>query len=332
MKILLAQITPFSEDQPPNQVNVRRKELNADTGKLHLVGKSFPVTYTSPYWTKNEGGLLAYPQVGTEVLICKADNVDSYYYLQSVVDNKSIGLTSPNLRRAAGTPQKKVFMGERGSGLEIDDELGPSYMNLGVKLKSSTGKKIGINDSPSIDEISIENGLGDYLKMIAKPIGSLLTKVRSFYIKMRYDIDIMSTNGKIELAALPDGGNINLMNSGGWPKILGVPIWNPLKGNINLQTEHNDINLFTKGESGRIFIKCLNKTTGILNLINIETSTIGSRIKIKSAGNLDLEALGNLNIKATGLVNIEGAQIHLNSAPVITVPEFDSYLGLGVEI
>ena len=76
----------------------------------------------------------------------------------------------------------------------------------------------------------------------------------------------------------------------------------------------------------------MNKTTGILNLINIETSTIGSRIKIKSAGNLDLEALGNLNIKATGLVSIQGAQIHLNSAPVITVPEFDSYLGLGVEI
>jgi hypothetical protein len=76
----------------------------------------------------------------------------------------------------------------------------------------------------------------------------------------------------------------------------------------------------------------LNKTTGILNLINIETSTLGSRIKIKSAGNLDLEAIGNLNIKATGLVNIQGSQIHLNSVPIISIPEFDSYLGLGVEI
>ena len=332
MDILLAEVVPYSKGGMPTSLNVRFKELNPETGEMQLRGETFPVTYTSPYWTGNEGGMVSFPQVGTEILICKVRGSGTYYYLQSVVDNASLSRTDKNLRRASGVPMKKTFMGERGSGLVINDEFSKDYQNIGVQLKSATGKKVTLNDSPQIDDVSITNGLGDYLKMMAKPINSLIGKVRSFVLRMKYDIDILSDEGRIHIENLPNADNINIVNNGGNPTILGVPTYDPQKGNINLQTEVNDINLFAKGPQGRIFIKCLNKATGVLNLIDLETAGLGSRISIKSGGNLDLEAMGDLNIKATGNVNIQGTQIHLNSLPIISKPEIDNYLNLGVEI
>tara|TARA_R110000737_G_scaffold311562_1_gene320604 strand:+ start:3807 stop:4796 length:990 start_codon:yes stop_codon:yes gene_type:complete len=329
MDILLAEVVLFSDTELPNTLNVRLKDINPATGEMHLIGEVLPVTYTSPYWTATEGGFLAFPQVGTEVLICKAKLLGTYYYLQSVVDNFSLGLTDNNLRRASGTPMRKSFLGERGSGLVIFDEYTGELINIGTQLQSATGKKVSLNDNPGLDNITIDNGYGDVIKVTGTPKGGLLSKVRSFLVRMKNDIDFFSWIGSFTVR-IRNGGNINLVNhSDGVSPVTGTV--DKQKGNINLQTDHNDINLFTKGKGGSIFIECLNKDSGEVNIINIETNGPDSIIRLKSAGVFEIESDNDINLKAKGNINMQGTEIHLNSDVISTNPYSSNYGNEGVE-
>ena len=129
-----------------------------------------------------------------------------------------------------------------------------------------------------------------------------------------------------------DGRELQLINlSTGAKAPEGKP---NLAGNVNIQSEKKDVNLFTKADEGRIFIECINES-GSNQVIEIQTNGSDGAIRIKTKGKVDIEATdiginatGNINmkaagdlkmesggvtsIKAGGNINADGSQIQLN--------------------
>ena len=98
-------------------------------------------------------------------------------------------------------------------------------------------------------------------------------------------------------------------------------------GNVNVQSKWKDVNVFTQAESGRIFIECLN-TTGVDQVIEIQTNGANGTIRIKTSGKVDIEANhiglnatgtdGTINMKAGGKINIEaGGDLSLKSGGTV---------------
>lgn len=299
---------------------VRSTADAAEAGRMfcHLIGDSseqITVHYASPLATGGEGGMVAIPPVGTEVIVCSPIGTDKWFYMGSTFEQEPMDaegdqltdtLAEPIMRvddklyRERGVPQRVNFKGQRGGGLTISEEYSPEGYNLYTRLKSETGKKIELNDNPHTDSIILDAGDQATLKLTGNPSpdgGQQPLAPRAFEVQTmgpqklicQSEIDIMTTK---------KGREINIINTseGTW----GGPI---KCKNVNVQSKKGDVNVFTQAESGRIFIECLNED-GQNQHIQIETNGAGGAIVIRTQGNILLDAGGNIDLAAEGDMNL----------------------------
>ena len=303
------------------------------------------VQYVSPYASNGEGAFIGIPQVGTQVLVCKPGKGDDWYYLgatfapeplqvegATLADDSLYPLerANPSLYRARGEPMAVQFTGAQGGGIVITEDYNPEFINNKTEIRSNVNKKILLSDAPAIDAIILDSGNGSKITIADNPqndsIPARSIQVESVgpqkYINIGSQTDVVVGNGGRELQLL------NQANGVEWGD--GATC-----GNVNVQSKWKDVNVFTQAESGRIFIECLN-TTGVDQVIEIQTNGSGGAIRIKTNGkvdiqasaiginatnNIDIKAGGDIkmqsggitSIKAAGNINADGAEIQLNN-------------------
>lgn len=296
-------------------------------GVLEPVGDQLLITYTTPYWSLGEGGFLASPQVDSIILIAEATN-GGHYYVQSIPDYKSLSSTDSKLTRATGSPMRKSFKGDRGAGLEIYDELSSEMQNVGVGLVTGGGKYLKLVDSPGVDHIEMNNGLGDILKLTRKPQSGVMSTTRSLLAKIWGSITIFCRTGRL-LIQNQDGGNIDILNNSKGQYAASTSE-KKKHGNVNIQSSNADVNLYALGEEGRIFIECLNKSSGTKNIIQFSTQGTGSMIRIDSAGDVEISSGGKMKLSSKGTMTFEGSNFDFKTGAKSTGKDKSTFSDTGV--
>ena len=275
-------------------------------GSLEVLSTPLNVTYTTPFWSPAEGGFYGVPKEGSLVLISEVEN-DGYYFLKAVVDYPSLHAYNRKVVNSEGFPTSLHLKGDFGGGLEILEHFTKTAHNIKTRLVTGGGKKVELVDSPGLDHINIDNGMGDFIKLTRKPQSGILSSARSLLAKVWGSISFVAKVGSIFLH-VTEGGNIDLINNSKGEK-ASSPSNAKRHGNVNLQSKNADVNLYAQGKEGRIFIECLNKASGEKNVIQFKTHGSKSIIRLESAGSLELVAAENINMNAGGQVLINGASI-----------------------
>ena len=331
--ILKAQVVDNTDFSNKGRLLVYCKDINLE---------SFYVDYVSPYSASYEGGFVAIPEIGVEILIAKTGGKDSsWYYIGSLFGNKDgIDLSKKVITDAADprVPDKEIYRArDIPQRLLIQDPLGNklvlSHMNVKAEMQSHAGKVLSLVDSPKIDACILKNENGDGIKITSNKSKS--SAARSIEIESQGPQKIISKESEIEMIVV-EGREIDLKNySTGKNRDSGDP---KKFGNINISSENNDINLTVFEEDGKVFIDALG-SDGLIQLDSEGKITIysennveiraGEDINLKSNGNITLDAGGELNMKSgqgaslesgssvsmlgSGEISLDGTAIHLNS-------------------
>jgi hypothetical protein len=305
------------------------------------------VIYTSPYAAGWEGGFIAIPEVGEQVLICQPDESISWYYQSTIIStNPALPtieeselietdnlLPDSDIYKARGVPQKIVLKDTRGNQLSLKALANNKFLNIGAELKSSVGKKLLLSDSPKMDCVILRNEHGDGIKITSS--ADPVSPARALELHSRGPQKFISRESQIDLI-VKEGRECNITNeSTGLNRNSAEP---EKYGNINISSKNKDINLTVFEEDGKVFIDALG-SNGIIQIDSGNKITIwatdnieirsgkdiklksdskisiesGSDINIKSGGNLNLDASRITNIRSDSNVNIDGSQVHLNS-------------------
>lgn len=316
------------------------------------------------------------PAPGDVIIVNQPDLCGDWYYVSTtrekppivggddLVSNKSDvspanQKTDIGGKSGAGTgiPNRMVIADEVGNEVGLYNEKRPDAMNIKTELRSPSGKKIVLNDSQGQDKILIDAnpviGTNKITLTANSPILNEVNAPASIRAVSTGSQQLISEKAQISMYVM-DGREINLRNgSTGSNKEPNSELY----GNINLQSDRRDVNIFSNGEGGRIFIECLN-STGTNQVIQIDTRGDGGAIRIitqgkvdisaedigivatgsiniKAGGNFNVQSGGEMNFRAGGNINSDGGQIHLNSgksSPATpTIGTSQSYYGdLGV--
>lgn len=336
MIIYEAQVTDTTDITTRGYIQVYCKKM----GEYH-----FKVVYTSPYSAGAEGGFIAIPDIGSQILILKPDGSDDWYYMTTIVTPsqgiaekwkaKGSGTVMPDNRiyQANATPQKILLQDPAGNKLSLSHLANDEFINRRAELKSSVGKKLILSDSPYMDCVLLKNEHNDGLKITAR--STPLTPSRSIELECRGSQAIVSRESSIDIM-VHEGRELNIGNTS--TGINRNPGAVEEYGNINIFSKRRDINLTVYEDNGKVFIDALgsdgliqidsgNKITIYANQ-NVEIRA-GKDLLLKAEGNINLEAGksismksatsntidsgGSTNIKAGSNVNLDGAQVHLNS-------------------
>lgn len=311
---------------------------------------AFFVTYVSPYGAHSEGGMIAIPEEGHEILITQPENSSMWYYLGTIyvqpegkaekgkevlypINSRKELFPDQDIYKARGKPQKIVLKSPAGNSLTLSDSYNPKYFNQKAELKSSTGKKLALIDSPNVDCIILRNEHRDGVKITSSP--SVVSAARSVEIESKGPQKYICRESQMELL-VKDGKELNIKNESTG---INRNEADPTKyGNINLRSRYRDINLVANSQDGRIFLDAL----GTNGSIQIDSNgkiilwaegdlelRAGGNIKLKAGANIQAEADGaielkagsvgtlsadgRINIKAGGVAAMDGSQVHLNS-------------------
>jgi len=326
---------------------------------------SSTIYYTSPYASNGPGAFVAIPEVGVRVLVCRPaameDEAHRWYYLGSTflpIPNDAVGgdkipdaqlnamdRVDPTMYASRGVPLKMHFRSPNEAGLTISESYDPKAIEKYTQLTSSVKKKIVLHDSPDVDSIILDSGNNSRIILSSDPKKGTIP-ARAVQIESAGPQLYKNTGSQTDMFVGSGGRELQLIN-----RATGIE-WTPIPcGNVNIQSEWKDVNVFTQSITGRIFIQCVNKK-GVQQVIQIETRGTGGNIIIKAGGDITLNALGgNLNIKAdaaikmktsgrfsldcasvdiksTGVINMDGSQIHLANGAVpdpVIVPIIPNY-------
>lgn len=267
------------------------------------------VIYTSPYYAHNEGGIIAIPEVGVMILICKPDNDDNWFYMSSVVaPNPGMAkvsdkgalikgrkiIHSDEIYRARSRPEALAFSSSEGNELNLKDSHNPGYFNSQVQLKSSAGKQIAAIDSPQIDAVIIRNEHDDYLKISSNANGSM--GPRSIELECQGNMRLNCREANLDIS-VEDGRELNIHNNSTGSHRISSNDSSP--GNINIKTDWGDVNITVqKAENGSIFLTVKGDS---------------SHIVLQSEGSIEIAGKKGVNIQSEeGDVVIQGKTIQLN--------------------
>jgi hypothetical protein len=302
-----------------------------------------------------EAGIIAIPAVGTRCIIAKISG--GWYYQNSVlaapkpagVIEDSEGATiensppvpdtanvSPELARTGDPTDIMTIAGKGGNKLVFYNEGDENMHHRGVVLRSQLGKALILEDTRAVNEVRLKNEHGDHLVITSGPdrasetLGDRSSELETFldqrYISQRGDITTsVEDGGEIVLVNKSIGTNANIVDENTRKQF----------GNVNIESDKRDINLFTRGdgetiiaggtdedpntESSRIFIECLNED-GRNQLIQIDTRGSGTvrivapKIEV-SAGvsGLDIYSASGINIVAGGNINMRSQSMNLQA-------------------
>ena len=354
-KIALAEVAPSGTVDPDRN--------GTFLAKIAGVGQGYElISYVSPYGTGTNGAFIAIPEPGVQILVCQPIGSSSWYYLGSTFSPepvqstrpetappdakiKPLGRADPYLYRASGKPMRLSFKDNTGQGLLIANEHNPAMVNRKVELNTGPGsKRVALVDSPDIDSVIIDSGNNNKITLTSDPAPDKPEKTmpaQAIQVETNVPQKYLNYLSQTDVVVHKGGKELQLVNVAN-----GIPYGNPPSapfnpegqpaGNVNIQSQHHDVNVFTVAEKGRIFIECLN-TTGVDQVIEIQTNGDNGAIRIKTNGKVDIqadnigiEASTNINMKAEGAINIEsggnlslksGGTVYADGAPDIRLNE-----------
>lgn len=272
-------------------------------------GEAITVKYTTPYLAGRNGGLIAIPEVGSQVLICKPDNSDDWFYMGSITHpaigealgqgyetlapfNKTEALFDPQVYKARGVPQRVIFSSAKGNKMVLSDEYAPDYGNIYAKLESSNGKLLALIDSPEVDSIILRNEEGDRIKISMRANGT--SARRSIEIEAQGPISIVSRESEVKLHVV-DGKEINILNESTGSKRINSD--DPTPGNINITSKNADVNVVTNSKNG---------------VIRLEAQGDNGHVVIDSGGTVQINGSKGVQITSEQDIVIQGSTIQLN--------------------
>ena len=245
---------------------------------------------------------------------------------------------------AAKYPYNKVFAGESGHALEIDDT--PGFERLNLAHKSGTFTETG-PDGTQVNKI-----VGNGYSIIEKDGFVLIEGNANVHIAGQCNVFIMNDtaltmHGKVSLdihndvnvniggslgLSVQDGiylrneGDISIKNEGKVDAEITGAVTSKTTGKYNLTTDAG-LNLTSKVnthiKSGGSFF---NHSTGNMNLCTdaeILAKSTGD-INLKTAGMINQESTGNVNVKSAGTINAESAGNISLKAPLVTSSPIDT--------
>jgi hypothetical protein len=290
------------------------------------------IVYTSPYYAIATGGVLAIPEIGSEIL-CAEDDTDPnkivYYYVSTIVRERS-----PNNKHGAKldgfpiipgkyniNPDKssaiKTFQDERSTGLRISSYRSEKSGYTSSVTLNSLENNIVLSDSPNQEGIFILNRNLDGISIIGDK--NIAHGANSIQIRSAGSQKCEVENGSY-LVNVKDGQDITLINQskGTYAPLAISPMFpsSPTPelqfGNINLISSLKDINVFCNSLIGSIYIGTpgpLIQITadGFINIISKTMINIDSQVAInlRTTGLLNLEGGAGVNIKSLGPINIK---------------------------
>ena len=268
----------------------------------------YAIYYTSPYYAKHEGGMIAIPEIGTRVLICKPENDYNWYYMSTIVNSSpAMAKADPNtllkdrkiihdkeIYRARYKPEGITVQSPEGNEVTLRDSHNPRYFNIKAGLKSGSGKRIEANDSPNIDAVIMRNEHNDYIRINANSNGA--NSSRSIDAECLGNVKLTSREGNMDLL-VEDGRELNISNTSTGSQRISEKDTSP--GNINVISLWGDINISVeKSKTGSIFIT---------------VKGANSHIVLQSEGTVDIAGKKGVNITSDeGNVIVKGKTIQLN--------------------
>lgn len=310
-------------------------EDNTDTSETGILTVSFPsdgnsikpVTYTSPYYRMNSGGMVAIPEIGCEVVVIRNNNPNrgesEFYYLSCVISANARGgsdefLPNPSRGKQSsvrinphftpfnnndtkakiyGKNQKPVtqaFTNTAGAGLYIHRDFEKVPIANDVTLKSEGGNEVNVGSLG----IQISNEEGDSVVLTGATKNDMYAK-RGLYIETTGPQEYKCVNSDINMRIL-EGGDINIENNSAGLRSLGK--W---FGNIRLKSRFRNIDLVGGSPTSNVNI--------ITPGANIQVDGLGN-IKILSTGGLNFNTIGSMNFTSnTGDINLTSLAGSVNS-------------------
>lgn len=303
------------------------------------------VIYTSPFFNRFNHGIIAIPNVYSQVLV--AYDGKNYYYLSTVVDyhdefgsitTDGVGKPAsifgdPKVYDSSGVPSKMEFKNDKDAGLTLTTfyENKKPIVN-DVTLRSSQGNELVLSDSPKQDVIMLKNKHGDGITIA----GGASTPFANRCIQIKTQNSHVCTVAKGEYSVtVSDGRDVTIRNDStgksaiyipplpilGPPPVGSTPILQ--YGNINLISKFRDINIYTDVPDAQV-------ATLPRNFSNIYISTNQGMVQINSNGDVKIfsktgrvtvQSLGDINLVSNeGSINLQAAAgINLNTLANINI-------------
>jgi hypothetical protein len=295
-KVLTGRVVSNEDISKLGNMYVAINEFNQTVVKVH---------YTSPYYSRGNGGVIAIPEVGSDVIVLSLnadggylDRAGSYYYITTIIDESDTEENIGYIRKDFNTlndkylydenkPKRLSFCDMFNSGLRISSITSKDFISSKVELVSRTNKRLILSDSPLSDLIMLRNEHGDGLVITSRP--SDFIGERSVELKSKGSLRLVSYESEIGIF-LTEGRDITIQNSS-----TGVngSASNKRSGNINIRSQNSDVNIVAKGEDSKIFIV-----------------TPKARIQIEADGSVKIESDASLDIKSQQL-NIDSSQVNV---------------------
>ena len=309
MNIYEAQVISNHDELQEGKITVRCNEISGDLIQIY---------YTSPYFNNLGGGIIALPEEGSQILIIQPSKSNTWYYLSTIVsankrDDDTNYYTTDGLMpdkqiyRSRNKPQRLVIQDCKGNKLAFSNVYSPNFINSKVELKSSTGKVLSLCDSPEVNAAILRNEHGDGITVTSESTD--VHSAQSIEVKSRGSQTYVAREASMTLI-VTDGREVNIRNeSTGAFKNPGDP---KKYGNVNISSKFRDVNIYTDGEEGSLFID----SRGSGGLIQLDSN---GKIIIHSIGDISVHSEGNLNIKSEGNLNLEGSEIGIKSSGNVAI-------------
>lgn len=293
--------------------NVRSNIDLFKAGRITVSWDEYPlgisIKYVSPFFTPNNIGFMAIPEVGTDVLICKPANKNDWYYLGSIVENTfsdsvgegkvvDEGVKNPFIdpyRFRGVVPQSYIFSSPKGNKIMLSDGYNPDGSYIGTYLETSRGMRLSMDDSTGT--ISLGNSTNNAILMITE--NSMVDQSAgggpaSFSIQVTGNVDITSQQGNLDLTII-NGRTINIENKSG----LGSGAANDSRvGDINIVSRNGDVNIVANGENQEI---------------RLESNGAGGDVVINARDTIVMNAVNGIVMQSSdGNIDISGQKIYLN--------------------
>lgn len=306
------------------------------------------VIYTSPMYRVNGGGILAIPSEGDIILASHDTTEDKWYYHSTVVDVELLEEERriPNFKEIPDSqsysqdarPVKVKIQNQVGAGLDITRNNRPVPMTAisYVNLVSERGKKVGLDDSPGVEAVVVQNQHGDGIlvkgetdkyyagrSINVKSKGPQSFHVAESYMNLKVQEGLDLTIENKSTGAMAQTPSVDHRPNGKLP----CKRW----GGVYLRSENGDVSITANGDTGdpdndsRIFITTPKARIQILEDGSIAIDSTAS-IKLRSDGDLNMEG-ANINIKANGSLNMEsgaatsilssGGNVNIDGSPDI---------------
>lgn len=285
------------------------------------------VFYVSPYGSNAEGGFVAIPEIGSLILVCRPAGVDQWFYLGTVFGQAEpektegggvvpdagilpMSRVDPYMYRARGAPMRYLFRSPSQAGLTISEEYNPEFINKYTELKSTVNKTVRLNDSPQIDSIIIDSGNKSKITLTGDP-KSMSLPSRAIQVETVGPQKYLNSESQTDVVVLNGGRELQLLNYAS-----GIS-WGDgaVCGNVNIQSRWRDVNIFSQGPNGNIFIECLNENGSDQHIV-IETNGTGGSIIIKTKGKVIVDAGDDININTAKDLNIKCSKFSVDSASI----------------